>query len=275
MLNRREFSVLLSVYYKETADNLKECFDSILKQTVLPNEIVLVKDGALTQELDETIERYEIENPNLFVIVALPTNRGLGLALAEGMLHCSNELVARMDTDDICVKDRFEKQLAEFDKDSDLDICGSHIAEFADNIDNVLAIRKVPLNHEEIAKYQKRRSAFNHMTVMFKKSTVLKAGNYQDAPLMEDDMMWVNMLLCGSKCMNIDEILVYVRTGYGMIERRGGFSYFKKYKKARKQIYKTGYISYWDYFVTLVIQFCVAMMPKKLRLWVFIKLLRR
>lgn len=275
MLKTRQFSVLLSVYHKETADNLKECFDSILNQTVLPNEIVLVKDGELTQELDETIERYEIDYPNLFVIVALPTNRGLGLALAEGMLHCSNELIARMDTDDICVKDRFEKQLAEFDKDHDLDICSSHIAEFSESVDNILAVRKVPLNQKEIAKYQKRRSAFNHMAVMFKKSTVLRAGNYQDAPLMEDDMMWANMLLCGSKCMNIDEILVYARTGYGMIERRGGFSYFKKYKKARKQIFKTGYISYWDYFVTIAIQFCVAMMPKKLRLWVFTKLLRR
>ena len=112
------------------------------------------------------------------------------------------------------------------------------------------------------------------MTVMYKKSTVLKAGNYEDCPLMEDDMLWIRMLIAGAKCANIDDYLVYVRTGYAMIERRGGWAYFKKYRNGRRMIKDTGYISFWDYEKTIVVQFIVALMPKKLRLLIFIKLLR-
>ena len=114
--------------------------------------------------------------------------------------------------------------------------------EFEGNINNVLARRNVPITHEEIAEYQRQRSAFNHMTVMYKKSTVLKAGNYEHCALMEDDMMWIRMLIVGAKCANVDDYLVYARTGYAMIERRGGWTYFKKYRNGRKQIYNTGYI---------------------------------
>lgn len=133
----------------------------------------------------------------------------------------------------------------------------------------------MPLTHEAIAEYQKQRSAFNHMTVMYKKSAVLRAGNYQDAPLMEDDLMWICMLQNHAKCKNIDDYLVYARTGYEMIERRGGWAYFKKYKRGRKLILATGYISKMDYYKTVCIQAVVALAPKKIRLVIFTKLLRR
>ena len=157
----------------------------------------------------------------------------------------------------------------------DLDICGSNIAEFEGTKDHIVAERKVPLHHDEIAEYQKTRSALNHVTVMFKKAKVLQAGNYQDVPLMEDDSLWVRMILKGAKCANIDENLVYVRVDGGMFERRGGWDYFQKYRQARKKIYETGYISYWDYLKTIMIQLVVTLLPLSVRRFLFLHFLRK
>lgn len=270
-----KFSVLMSLYIKEKAENARACFESLLNQTVSADEWVIVEDGPLTDELYALLAEYEGKCPSLIKRVPLESNRGLGLALREGVLHCNNELIARMDTDDIARTDRFEKQLAEFNKDPELDICGSHMLEFENDINNIVAKRTVPLDDGQIKLYQKRRDAFNHMTVMFKKSKVLQAGNYQSCMLMEDTYLWVNMFNSGCKAKNIDDCLVYVRIGEAMFERRGGLSYYKKYKQGRKKVYETGYISRWDYVYTLIIQFAVAIMPNKLRGFVFKRLLHK
>lgn len=269
------FSVLMSLYIKEKAEYFDECMRSILNQTVLPSEIVIVYDGPISIDLRILVEEYKKNNPRLIKTIENKKNKGLGLALADGVPACKYELIARMDTDDIAREDRFEKQLECFMNDPKLDICGSHIIEFEGTIDNVLSKRKVPLTHEAIADYQKQRSAFNHMTVMYKKSTVLRAGNYEDCPLMEDDMLWIRMLISGAKGMNIDDYLVYARTGYAMIERRGGLAYFKKYLNGRRKIYETKYITRYDYLKTVYIQFFVALLPRKIRRVIFINLLRK
>lgn len=270
-----KFSVLMSLYIKEKPEYLTACMDSILTQTVLPSEIVIVLDGPITEGLRAVVDRYVRENPELIRLVPLEQNRGLGLALAEGILHCSHELVARMDTDDICRKDRFEKQLAEFEKNPQLDICGSHISEFETDPGVIKSMRRVPLDNDSIRKYQKKRDSFNHMTVMYKKSAVLRAGNYQHALLMEDSLLWINMIQSGAVMMNIDESLVYARAGDEMIARRGGYSYFLKYREGRRKILQTGYISKWDYYQTLAVQLVVALVPAKVRVFIFKKLLRR
>lgn len=269
------FSVLMSLYCKEKPEYLEECLESLLKQTCPAQQWVIVKDGPLGADLDRMLENYIDKYPNLITIVPIEENVGLGLALKTGIQSCKYEIIARMDTDDIAREDRFEKQLKEFMRKPNLDICGSHIKEFEGDINHILALRKVPLTQKDIVVYQKRRSAFNHMTVMYKKSSVLKAGNYEHAPLMEDDMLWTRMLLAGCKGKNIDDFLVWTRTGKEMIARRGGFAYFKKYKKSRKKIYKTGFISYWDYFYTIIVQFIVALVPGKLRMIIFLKALRQ
>lgn len=268
------FSVLMSVYRKEHLDFLRQALDSVFSQTARAAQVVLVKDGPLTPELDTLITEYCVDYPELD-IVPLAENKGLGLALAEGMLHCKYELVARMDSDDIARVDRFEKQLEVFEKNPTIDVCGSHMLEFEGDVNNIVTKRRVPLTDSEIKEYQKRRDGLNHVTVMFKKSSVLKAGNYQHCPLMEDTLLWVNMFKNGATAMNIDDYLVYVRIGKDMYERRGGWAYYNKYKQARKRIYETGYISWWDYKYTLLVQFAVALMPNKVRGFVFKKLLHR
>lgn len=269
------FSVLMSLYIKEKPEYFSQCIDSILANTILPNEIVIVFDGPISDSVMSLLNNYIEKNPNLFKIVPLEKNVGLGLALREGILHCSNELVARMDTDDICRNDRFQLQLNEFQKNPNLDICGSHIVEFDETPDKIVAKRTVPLDDESIKKYQRKRDGFNHVTVMFKKSSVLKAGNYQSCLLMEDTLLWANMFNNGACGMNIDDALVNVRIGKDMYERRGGLSYFKKYKQGRKKVYKTGFISWWDYFSTIVVQFIVAILPNKIRGFIFKKVLHK
>lgn len=270
-----KFSVLMSLYIKEKAEYFDECMQSLLSQTVLPDEIVIVLDGPISDEVRAVLEKYIAERPSLINVVPLEKNVGLGLALREGVVHCKYELIARMDTDDICRNDRFELQLKEFEQFPELDICGSHIQEFEGHMNSIIAKRIVPLTNKEIKKYQKKRDGFNHMTVMFKKKTVLKAGNYTSCLLMEDSLLWANMFRVNAVAKNIDDYLVYVRIGKEMFERRGGFSYFKKYRNGRKMILKTGFINWWDYFSTIIIQFCVAILPNKIRGFVFKKMLHK
>lgn len=268
-----KFSVLMSLYIKEKPQYVEECFQSLLRQTVKADEWLVVEDGPLTPELYAVLDKYQQEYPGLIKRLPFAENRGLGLALQSGVPECTYDLIARMDTDDICREDRFEKQLAEFEKDPDLDIIGSNIDEFEDTPDTIVAERNVPLTDAEIKKYQKKRDGFNHMTVMYKKKAVLDAGNYQSCPLMEDTYLWVRMMKNGVKCKNIGEPLVYARIGKDMFNRRGGWAYFKKYKAAFKKVYETGYISWFDYASVIIIQFCVALVPQKLRGWIFKKML--
>ena len=268
-----DFSVLMSVYAREKPEFLDACFQSLLRQTEPATEWVIVEDGPLTEELTAVLDRYVCDYPGLIKRVPLAENVGLGAALAVGLPSCSFELVARMDTDDLAVADRFAKQLAAFRADPTLELCGGQIDEFIDSPDNPVSRRCVPLTQEEIRNYQKRRDAFNHMTVMFKKSAVLRAGNYQPCPLMEDSYLWARMLQSGVHCRNLSDTLVSVRVGTDLYARRGGWRYFQKYREGRRRILETGLISRWDYTYTLAVQLAVALMPASLRTWVFQKLL--
>ena len=270
-----ELSVLMSIYIKEKPMYVKECFNSLLNQTEKADEWVIVEDGPLSEEMYGLLERYQNDYPGLIKRVPLEKNNGLGMALRAGVPECRNKLIARMDTDDIAREDRFEKQLELFKKCPDLDICGSNIDEFEDDPSIIVAKRTVPSKHEEIVRYQKKRDAFNHMTVMYKKQAVLDAGNYEPCPLMEDTYLWARMIMNGARCANIEEPLVYARIGRDMFERRGGWSYFKKYRSGKKQVLSTGFINYWDYLSTVAVQFIVALIPGKLRGFVFKSVLHR
>lgn len=266
-------SVLMSIYIKERPEYVDECFKSLLRQTEKADEWVVVEDGPLTEEMYRLLDRYQADNPGLIKRVPLRKNQGLGLALRVGIPECKNELIARMDTDDIAREDRFEKQLNLFRKNPALDICGSNIAEFEETSKKIVAKRIVPSLHEDIVKYQKKRDAFNHMTVMYKKQSVLDAGNYESCPLMEDTYLWARMIMNGAQCANIEESLVYARIGPDMFERRGGWEYFLKYKNGKKKVLQISFINKWEYLYTVAIQFLVALAPQGIRGWIFKKML--
>lgn len=269
-----KFSVLLSIYSKELPTLLQQCFNSILNQTLLPDEIILVKDGPLTNELDSVIAEYSSLMPML-KIIPLNENQGLGKALNEGLKHCSNDLVARMDTDDICKPNRFEKQINIFKENPEIDVVGSWVDEFIDTTDNVLSVKKLPKNHNDIFKYGKSRNPINHPSVMFRKSAVISAGGYQHFPLFEDYYLWVRMLLNGAKFYNIQESLLYFRASEKMFMRRGGFSYAKIEVKFLWKIHTLGYIGILSTFKNIIIRFTVRIMPNSIRGWAYKKLLRK
>lgn len=270
-----QFCVLMSLYIKEKPENARACFESLLNQTVKADEWVIVEDGPLSLGMYDLLDEYQKKYPGLIKRIGYSENRGLGAALQVGLLACSYDLVARMDTDDIARNDRFEKQIREFDADPELDICGSQIEEFEDTPDVVVSKRIVPTTHQDIINYQKKRDAFNHMTVMFKKKAVLDAGNYQPCPLMEDTYLWARMICNGAKCKNIDEPLVCARIGKDLFERRGGWEYFKKYREGQKRVLSIGFISYKDYLEIILIQLIVSLMPGKIRGIIFKKILHR
>lgn len=264
-----KFSVLFTVYYKEKAEFFRQSLESIRNQTVKAAEWIIVKDGPLTPELDALIDEYCAYEDLNIKVVALEKNMGSGPASAKGVESCEYELIAKMDSDDIAVANRFELQLNEFMSDSELAVCGGQIVEFETSVDQLIAKRMVPLNHDDIYNYFKYRMGINNMTVMYKKSEVLAVGNYDDAPLMEDYMLFAKLLQHGAKFKNVDAVLCYARTDKTMVARRGGLKNYKYYKIAKKKMYKSGFINYWQYKKMNVIQFIVSVMPGWLRKFVY------
>lgn len=270
-----QFSVLMSVYKNTKPDELQECIDSLLAQTVKADEYVIVEDGPVNEEVGNYLNGLQASDKK-FKIIALEENVGLGNALEEGMCHCSNEIVARMDTDDVCVSDRFEKQLKLFEEDGELSVVGSNIAEFVGSTDNVVAYREVPTEHNDICRFLKKRDPFNHMTVILRKSHVMEAGGYLPWHFNEDSYLWARMYLSGAKFANVNENLVYARVGADMYARRGGYKYFKSEKGILKFKRKNKIIGLGLYLSQVIIRFIAeCMLPNKLRGWLYKKHLRK
>lgn len=266
----QKYSVLMSVYKKEKAEYLRLAVDSMLHQTIKPEQIVIVEDGPLTNELYEVIAEYLKNEPNIFTIVKNEKNLGLGISLNRGLAVCRNELVARMDTDDISLSHRCEEELRCFDIVPEVDIVGGDIEEFIKSLDNIVGKRSVPATDKELKQYIKTRCPFNHMSVMFKKSVVESVGGYMDWFWNEDYYLWIRMYLNGSIFMNTSTTLVYVRVGKEMYQRRGGMKYFKSEIELQKFMKKNGIINYPTYFLNCIKRLIVQiLLPNKLRGWVF------
>lgn len=266
------FSVLMSIYSRENPKYLRQAIDSIWKNQILkPSEIVLVKDGPLTRELDEVIDGFEDELP--LKVIPLKTNQGLGVALNIGLEACSNDLVARMDTDDIAVSNRFEEQVEYLMKNKDIALISSDISEFEADPRQSIGYRCVPKKHDEILKFAKRRNPMNHMAVMFRKSAVLDSGNYQTFHGYEDYYLWVRMLLKGYKAENMNLILVNARGGRSLLSRRQGMRFFKEEFRLQKEFRRLGLINYMECSTNLILRalprlfpvFALKFLYKKLR----------
>ena len=218
-----KFSVLLPIYYRENPTFFNQALDSLVNQTYPATEVVIVKDGPLTPDLDRVIDSFYKILP--IKVIALDKNIGLGEALNIGLTHCSYEYVARMDSDDICVPERFEKQVNAFKAHPKLDILGGYLQEFVNQPGDLKVIRKVPTEHSEIQSYTFYRCPFNHPTVMFRKSAVLAVGSYQKMPFFEDYFLWIRMANSYCTFKNLGENLLYFRIGNNMIRRRHGLAY--------------------------------------------------
>lgn len=274
MKKKVDYSVLMSVYSKEKPDWLKLSIESMLNQTYKTNNFVIIKDGPLTPELDRIINYYNNKYPEIFTIVSLEKNVGLGQALAIGIKVCKNEYIARMDSDDYSIPNRIEKQIT-FMVENDYDIVGSSIVEFIDDISNKVSYRLLPETHDEIVRFSKKRNPFGHPSVIFKRSLVISSGNYRDYHLCEDYDMWIRMIKKGAKCYNFRESLVYMRVSNDFYKRRGGIKYFTSILKFKNEQLKSGYFSFTDYLLSTGIHCIVCIMPNFLREIFYKNLLRK
>lgn len=262
MNTSNQYSVLMSIYVKENPEFFIQSVESMLNQTVRPDEIVIVKDGPLTEKLDQVINDFIEKEPTLFKVISLEKNIGLGLALNEGLKKCNNELVARMDTDDISLPTRCEKQLAQFGEDLELSICGTMIDEFYGEPGNIITTRIVPTKNEDLLKFVRRRSPFNHVTVMYKKSDVLNCnGGYHNVNRKEDIDLFGRMLNSGCRGMNISESLVLVRSNEDNFERRKSWANCKSYIDVIYSFWKKGYSKTSDLIFVIVSQFVMFISP--------------
>ena len=266
----KKYSVLMSLYKKENPEYLKSSIDSMLNQSVKPDEIVMVEDGPLTPELYAVLDSYPILHR-----VRNKTNLGLGLALNAGLNECRNELVARMDTDDCSKPERCEKQLARFLEKPYLSIVGSHIDEFVDDISNVISQRIVPTTSDDIYNFAKKRSAFNHPTVMYSKTAVLENNGYSDLKRNQDVDLFGRMQFEGYKAENIDEALLWFRSSDELAKRRKSWQNTWSYIATIRKFWKMGYSSFADYAMVGIAQTGMYLMPVKVQNFVYKKFLRK
>jgi len=260
------YSVLMSVYDAESAVNLRQSIDSIMSQDFPTNDFVIVTDGPVNSALTEVLNSY----PSIRKI-NLPENIGLGGALNEGLKHVRNEIVARMDSDDISFPSRMGKEFAKMSEG--YDIVSAPVLEFSGDISYISGIRSVPLTQDEIIAYSKKRNPFNHPCVMFRKSAVLAAGSYRsDYPLFEDYDLWVRMLRNGARACNLADPLLYMRTDEGMYLRRGGKKYASDMLSFHKMLKETGWTSTGDYLTGAIPHAVVCVMPEFIRRAVYLRL---
>lgn len=267
---QKKYSVLMSLYKKENPEYLRIAIDSMLNQTVAPDEIVLVEDGPLTDDLYAVLDEYPMLHR-----VKNEINLGLGLALNVGLKECRNELVARMDTDDCSKPERCEKQLQRFLEKPYLAVVGSHIDEFIGDISNVVSQRIVPTTSEEIYKFAKKRSAFNHPAVMYSKTAVLANNGYADLKRNQDVDLFGRMLFNGNKAENIDEALLWFRSSDELAKRRKSWQNTWSYVATIRKFWKMGYSSFADYAIVGIAQTGMYLMPIKLQNYIYKNFLRK
>ncbi len=255
-----KFSVLMSLYIKENPQYLRECLESLVAQTCPADEVVLVFDGAVTPELEAVVAEFESKLP--FNLVKLPNNLGLGKALNEGLKYCSYDWVLRMDTDDICVPERFAKQVAFIEQHPDTIVFGGQIAEFGENIHDIVAYRNVPTSAQDIATFTQKRCPFNHMTVGYQKSAVINCGGYED--LQEDYYLWIKLVAQGQRVANLPDILVYARVGNGMVGRRRGLNQAKAEWRLFKLKHHLGIQGFLSGLFTFVLRSGARLLPTSL-----------
>lgn len=266
------FSVLLSLYYKENPEYLRQSLDSIFRQSLLPDEIILMEDGPVTDELEDIVAEFSSKYDSL-KIVRLPQNGGLGHALNEGLKYCSNDIIARMDTDDISKPDRFKKQIKIFEDHPEIDVCSSWIDEFCDNTDNVISVKIIPQNHDEIYDFGKNRCPVNHPAVMYRKNAVLDCGGY--GPFPEDYYLWGKMLKNGKRFYNIQESLLFFRSSPDVYRRRGGWQYCKSMGKLQIFLYRIRYITLFTLAKNLLIRSSISLLPNSIREIFYNRFLRK
>lgn len=273
-MEKTNFSVLMSVYWKEDPSFLEKAIESICNQTLKPTEIVLVIEGKLTKELDDILKELK-EKYKIIKTYNIAGGKGLGTALKYGLTKCNYEYIMRADTDDICVNNRFETEIKYMHEHPEIDVLGTAIYEFKNNINEPnLRIKYMPTGNL-VNEYAKKRNPINHMTVCMKKSSIIKAGNYNEQPLLEDYELWIRMINNGMILENINIPLVYARIGNSFEKRRGNKKQITLWKKIQKYMYDNKMINKYRYSINMLNMYVMVYTPNFARKFAYKYILRR
>lgn len=256
-------SIIMSVYNKEIPQYLDKSIKSIWDAQIMkPDEIILIEDGPLSDELENIIKKWKEKIKDKMKIIKFHKNMGLGIAMNTALKHAKNNIIARMDSDDIALPARLLKQIDTMNK-KNCDVCSTWVAEFKNDENKTYAIKKVPINNNEIRKYAKRRNPINHPAVMFRKEAILNAGGYQNMPYFEDYYLWIRVIKMGYEIYNMPEVLLKMRSGINMITRRSGANYIKYEMEFIQSAYRIGYFNIIDYIINIIIRIPIRILPKK------------
>ena len=269
-----DFSVLISVYYKEKPEYLEDAINSIFNQTLLPKEVILVEDGKLTDELYTIINKLK-EKYHEIKTVSLNENQGLGPALNEGLKYCSYDIVARMDSDDISMPNRFKIQTDFLEKHPNIDIISGWIEEFYGKKENIISTRKTPEKHNDIVKFGRLRNPINHPAAMFRKRVICNIGGYRAKPFFEDYDLWVRAIISGVHLYNIQQSLLWFRLSDNAFLRRGGIDYAKDEIRFQQNLHKVGYISNINMYCNILIRLMIRLLPNMIRKYIYVFKLRK
>lgn len=269
------YSVTMSVYGKENAQFLKESIDSIINQTHPTDDFVIICDGELTDELYKVLDNAEKLCPDVIRVIRLSEHIGTAQAANLAIKLCKNELIGKMDSDDIALPCRFELQVRRMMLHPELDIIGAYIEEFDSDTGDAIAVRKTPLSSKVVLDFARQRSPFNNQTILFKRSAAISCGGY-DAALKrcEDYDFIVRMLSCGAVGGNIPKVLVRYRITKDNYERRRNFRNTKAFIAVRWKIYRSGFSSLTDFLVPCAMQLALFALPSKLTGLLYKKLMR-
>lgn len=259
------FSVLMSVYKNENPLYLDKSLSSIESQTIIPDEIILVEDGPVSLEIKKVISKHKKSFKNNFKNIISKRNRGLGAALRLGTKYVSTEWIARMDSDDISLPNRFEIQLLEIQKHPQLSVIGGQVAEFMGDTQQIVGYRKVPLSQKLIRNFSKWRSPFNHPTVMINKSTLQSVGGYISYGNLEDYYLWARIIASDYAVKNVKDVLTLMRVDNGMYSRRGKISNIKYIFSLRKYLRTKKIINYIEEIVGDLILTVNIIIPRWMR----------
>lgn len=266
----------MSVYNNEDPELLYEAFRSILNQTILPTEFVLIEDGKINIYLNKVIIWFTNASHDKGILVKIiknPKNIGLGLSLRKGVLESNYNWIARFDSDDVNDIHRMEKTLNYINNHNKVAIVGGYAAEFNKNIKSTNPIRKVPSEQKEIYKMSKFRNPFNHMTVTLNRECVLAAGNYENVPYFEDYYLWLKIISQKRSLFNLKKILVYAHVDDRFYYKRSGLNYFRKELNFQLMAYNNKLINLRTLIFNTIIRGPIRVFPKFL-LKVVYKLLR-
>ena len=272
--NTLPYSVMMLVYFKADPTEFDMAIRSMMEQTLPPDEFVLVCDGPLNAELDAVVKKYEDAYPDIFNVVRIEMKIGIGPCANRGLNECHNEIVVRMDADDIAVPTRCARQIAEFIKDPTLDIVGGYIVEFEEGKEDSGLVREVPLEHDELLKYAQRRIPFNNVTVAMRRSRALAVGGFFSLARGEDYDLYCRMLINGAKGKTLPKVLVRCRVNQDAYARRRQWSHTSSLINVRWQLYRRGFSTFSDFLVMSASHVAIMLLPTSFTKWLYSRHLR-